>query len=220
MRRSAMKHPRSASGMASQTTPRLDDLGSRPAAPVVDRGSHGRGPRRPPRRARGPQAGVLRAERPVVSMPVGAVRDVDHRDVGRRARAPAARPTSRPRRWRHSAARRPSVDGERQRLGKDRWPSTTMTRTYRVALAPAIASVGRPRWCASIGRGAPSYYVRHGRADDCVARVAGSGFRRAWAPWAGPSTRSPTMLRWISAVPPQIVSEREKKKSDCRLLTG
>ena len=35
-----------------------------------------------------------------------------------------------------------------------------------------------------------------------------------------PSTRSPTMLRWISAVPPQIVSEREKKNSDCRLLTG
>jgi SAM-dependent methyltransferase len=35
-----------------------------------------------------------------------------------------------------------------------------------------------------------------------------------------PSTRSPTMLRWISADPPQIVSDREKKKSDCRLLTG
>ncbi len=35
-----------------------------------------------------------------------------------------------------------------------------------------------------------------------------------------PSTRSPTMFRWISADPPQIVSEREKKKSDWRLLTG
>ena len=43
---------------------------------------------------------------------------------------------------------------------------------------------------------------------------AGSG--RGYSP-AGlgslgrPSTRSPTMLRWISAVPPQMVSEREKK---------
>ncbi len=35
-----------------------------------------------------------------------------------------------------------------------------------------------------------------------------------------PSTRSPTMLRWISAAPPQIVSDREKKKSDWRLLTA
>ena len=35
-----------------------------------------------------------------------------------------------------------------------------------------------------------------------------------------PSTRSPTMLRWISAVPPQIVSEREKKNDACSGLTG
>ena len=35
-----------------------------------------------------------------------------------------------------------------------------------------------------------------------------------------PSTRSPTMLRWISAVPPQIVSDREKKNEACRSLTG
>ena len=35
-----------------------------------------------------------------------------------------------------------------------------------------------------------------------------------------PSTRSPTMLRWISAVPPQMVSDREKKNEACRSLTG
>jgi hypothetical protein len=29
-----------------------------------------------------------------------------------------------------------------------------------------------------------------------------------------PRNFSPTMLRWISAVPPQIVSEREKKNAD------
>src|SRR6478609_3947242 len=35
-----------------------------------------------------------------------------------------------------------------------------------------------------------------------------------------PSTRSPTMLRWISAVPPQIVSDREKKNADIIGLTS
>ena len=35
-----------------------------------------------------------------------------------------------------------------------------------------------------------------------------------------PSTRSPTMLRWIWLVPPQIVSEREKKNADIIGLTG
>ena len=35
-----------------------------------------------------------------------------------------------------------------------------------------------------------------------------------------PRTRSPTMLRWISAVPPQMVSERQKKNDACRSLTG
>ena len=33
-----------------------------------------------------------------------------------------------------------------------------------------------------------------------------------------PSTRSPTMLRWISAVPPQIVSEREKKNERLQVV--
>ena len=35
-----------------------------------------------------------------------------------------------------------------------------------------------------------------------------------------PSTRSPTMLRWIWLVPPQIVSDREKKNDDIIGLTG
>ena len=35
-----------------------------------------------------------------------------------------------------------------------------------------------------------------------------------------PRTRSPTMFRWISAVPPQIVSDREKKNADIIWLTG
>jgi hypothetical protein len=35
-----------------------------------------------------------------------------------------------------------------------------------------------------------------------------------------PSTRSPTMFRWIWLVPPQIVSEREKKNDDIMGLTG
>src|SRR6056297_147095 len=35
-----------------------------------------------------------------------------------------------------------------------------------------------------------------------------------------PSTRSPTMLRWIWLVPPQMVSEREKKNDDIIGLTG
>jgi hypothetical protein len=35
-----------------------------------------------------------------------------------------------------------------------------------------------------------------------------------------PSTRSPMMLRWISAVPPQMVSDLEKKNEACRSLTG
>jgi len=38
--------------------------------------------------------------------------------------------------------------------------------------------------------------------------------------FGNPSARSPTMLRWISAAPPQMVSDREKKNSDCRLSTG
>ena len=35
-----------------------------------------------------------------------------------------------------------------------------------------------------------------------------------------PRTRSPTMLRWIWLVPPQIVSEREKKNDDIIGLVG
>ena len=46
--------------------------------------------------------------------------------------------------------------------------------------------------------------------------VAGSGRGSL----GSPSTRSPTMLRWISAVPPQIVSDREKKNDAWRSSTG
>ena len=35
-----------------------------------------------------------------------------------------------------------------------------------------------------------------------------------------PSTRSPTMLRWIWDVPPQMVSDREKKNDDCSTDAG
>ena len=38
--------------------------------------------------------------------------------------------------------------------------------------------------------------------------------------FGSPRTRSPTMFRWISAVPPQMVSDLEKKNWACRSLTG
>ena len=47
-----------------------------------------------------------------------------------------------------------------------------------------------------------------------VVGVGGAGFL------GRPRTRSPTMLRWIWLVPPQIVSEREKKNADIIGLTG
>ena len=37
--------------------------------------------------------------------------------------------------------------------------------------------------------------------------------------FGSPRTRSPTMLRWICEVPPQIVSDRLKKKVDSIGLT-
>ena len=65
-----------------------------------------------------------------------------------------------------------------------------------------------------------------GRAGRRVARGL-TGVRHLAQPAATalgslgrPRTRSPTMLRWISAVPPQIDSERLKKKDACRSLTG
>lgn len=50
-----------------------------------------------------------------------------------------------------------------------------------------------------------------------------SGHPAGWATLGSrgrPSTFSPTMLRWIWDVPPQIVSEREKKNADIIRLTG
>jgi hypothetical protein len=54
--------------------------------------------------------------------------------------------------------------------------------------------------------------ARHG-AGGCILE---SGFGSL----GRPRTRSPTMLRWISAVPPQMVSDLEKKKEAWRSLTG
>ncbi len=65
-----------------------------------------------------------------------------------------------------------------------------------------------------------------GRAGRRVARGLTGGSARAQPAATAlgslgrPRTRSPTMLRWISAVPPQIVSDRLKKKDACRSLTG
>jgi MFS family permease len=42
----------------------------------------------------------------------------------------------------------------------------------------------------------------------------------AFGSLGSPSTRSPTMLRWISADPPQMVSDREKKKEAWSSSTG
>ena len=44
-------------------------------------------------------------------------------------------------------------------------------------------------------------------------------FRSAFGSFGSPSTRSPTMLRWIWDVPPQMVSERLKKNVESMGLT-
>ena len=49
---------------------------------------------------------------------------------------------------------------------------------------------------------------------------AAPAFCSSFGSFGSPRTRSATMLRWIWAVPPQIVSEREKKKLVCSALTG
>ncbi len=65
-----------------------------------------------------------------------------------------------------------------------------------------------------------------GRQASAVTEALRSESRRkvqldsAFGSLGSPSTRSPTMLRWISAVPPQMVSDREKKKEAWRSLTG
>ncbi len=45
-------------------------------------------------------------------------------------------------------------------------------------------------------------------------------YAAAFGSLGSPSTRSPMMFRWISPVPPQMVSDREKKKDAWRSLTG
>ena len=59
---------------------------------------------------------------------------------------------------------------------------------------------------------------RAARPPDIADAVRAAG--RLCGSLGRPRTRSPTMLRWIWLVPPQIVSEREKKNDDIIGLTG
>jgi MFS family permease len=73
-------------------------------------------------------------------------------------------------------------------------------------LVGAISSASSPRVALIVG---------------AVATVAACGaLYVAFGSLGKPSTRSPTMLRWISAVPPQMDSEREKKNEAWRSSTG
>ena len=45
----------------------------------------------------------------------------------------------------------------------------------------------------------------------CEEDAPGSAGWRRVTPWARPSTRSATMLRWISDVPPAMVPENERR---------
>ena len=65
--------------------------------------------------------------------------------------------------------------------------------------------------------------TRQPRADAQVGRMGVDGVQPAAAGLGSrgrPRSFSPTMLRWIWLVPPQIVSEREKKNDDIIGLTG
>ena len=97
------------------------------------------------------------------------------------------------------------------------WEHDGVERTERIGGAPR----GRGPLPAGVGNGAPSA-MPDGRGGNGAREPARTLGRRLapWAPWAGPRARSPTMLRWISAAPPQIVSEREKKYDDWMSSTG
>ena len=75
-----------------------------------------------------------------------------------------------------------------------------------------------PAQCAGRVREAPIVERSEQEPIEAERRAATRTNRSRLA--GSPSTRSPTMLRWISAVPPQIVSDREKKNDACRALTG
>src|SRR4029450_11493672 len=82
-------------------------------------------------------------------------------------------------------------------------------RCVRLGRRTAARLEGLPR---EAGRGEPK---RGGGGGGSATKIQ-AGFGSL----GRPSTRSPTMLRWISAVPPQIVSDREKKNADTIGLTG
>src|SRR5258706_1864365 len=66
---------------------------------------------------------------------------------------------------------------------------------------------------ALLGGYAPEPHRRSTRWHSLDRPASGHG---DFGSFGRPNTRSPTMLRWISAVPPQIVSDREKKNDACK----
>ena len=105
-------------------------------------------------------------------------------------------------------------------------PGRHPQRPPHASAGPAGRAAGGHCGGRSIGSAAASRcttrrrWSRAAGAEPDPASEAGGDLYDGLGSLGSPSTRSPTMLRWISADPPQIVSEREKKKSDCRLLTG
>ncbi len=78
----------------------------------------------------------------------------------------------------------------------------------------AYAGFGSNPWVAYAGFGSNPWVAYAGFGSNPWVAYAGFGSL------GSPSTRSPTMLRWICDVPPQIVSEREKKNDDSRAEAG
>ena len=75
---------------------------------------------------------------------------------------------------------------------------------------------GHTRWRRNVqGLVSP----RVGRRTARLKRRCGRA-QPGFGSFGSPSARSPTMLRWISAAPPQMVSERETKNRDWMLSTG
>ena len=121
------------------------------------------------------------------------------------------------------------------------WGGSRQASSPRVALlvgavatlvASAVTSAAAPprttaglSWPVAVvgGRGRAGHRARRGLT---AVRSAWPGGRQPTAAAVGrgsfgsPRTRSPTMLRWISAVPPQMVSDRLKKNDACRSFTG
>src|SRR5208283_405360 len=82
------------------------------------------------------------------------------------------------------------------------------TRKLRVEGIRTFRIAGDHPGCPSPAMQVGSGRLHHPPASQPAATAFGSLGR--------PSTRSPTMLRWISAVPPRMVSDREKKNEAYR----